>query len=487
MNPVPTAAPALMTDLYQLTMAYGYWKLDRHGRKASFALHYRKNPFGGGYAVAAGLAQAVEYLLGARFSPRDLAYLEGLAGNDGRPIFERAFLDYLSEMRFECDVDAVPEGTVVFGQEPLLRITGPILQGQILETPLLNLINFQTLIATKSARIRQAAQGQEVVEFGLRRAQGFDGALSASRAAYLGGAHATSNLQAGLVYGIPVRGTHAHSWVMSFDDEEDAFEQYAKAMPNNCVFLVDTYNTLEGVEKACRTGQRLRQRGHEMIGIRLDSGDLAWLSIEARRILDQNGFASAKILASNDLDEHIITSLKEQGAKIDVWGVGTRLVTAYDQPALGGIYKLTAIQSEDGRWLHKVKLSEQAVKVSTPGMLQVRRFIHRGEAAGDMIYDEFSPPGPRATMIDPLDLSRRKEMPEDGAWEDLLRPVFRAGRLVGPLPTLEQGRTRCAEQLGLFHAGIKRFMNPHAYPVGLEKGLFDLKTRLVLEARGIER
>jgi nicotinate phosphoribosyltransferase len=297
-----------------------------------------------------------------------LEFLATLTGDDGKPLFESAFLEYLRALRFTCDVDAIPEGTVAFPHEPLLRITGPILQCQLLETALLNLINFQSLIATKAARVCLATQGEPVLEFGLRRAQGLDGGLAASRAAYIGGCAATSNVLAGKTFDIPVRGTHAHSWVMAFDDEREAFSAYAKAMPNNCVFLVDTYDTLEGVRRAVETGKWLRERGHEMVGIRLDSGDLAWLSVEARKILDNGGFPKALIVASNDLDEHIIASLKAQGAQINVWGVGTKLITAFDQPALGGVYKLGAIRGDDGRWVYKVKLSEQAAKVSTPGI-----------------------------------------------------------------------------------------------------------------------
>ncbi|MDH3583356.1 MAG: nicotinate phosphoribosyltransferase, partial [Phycisphaerae bacterium] len=281
---------ALLTDLYQITMAFGYWKLGRADERAVFNLFFRKHPFGGGVTVAAGLAQVVEYLDGFGFEDTDVAYLATLTGNDGKPLFERAFLDYLSDLRLTCDVDAVPEGTVVFPHEPLVRVTGPILQCQILETALLNMINFQTLVATKSARICTATEGEPVLEFGLRRAQGIDGALTASRAAYIGGCVATSNVLAGKLYGIPVKGTHAHSWVMSFEEEAHAFEAYAEAMPNNCVFLVDTYDTLEGVRRAIEVGRALRERGHEMVGVRLDSGDLAHLSIEARKLLDAADF-----------------------------------------------------------------------------------------------------------------------------------------------------------------------------------------------------
>lgn len=478
------SASAMLTDLYQLTMAYGYWKLGRGEREAVFHLHYRKNPFEGGYSVACGLQAAIEFLEGFRFTAEDLAYLGGLSGNDGKPMFEAAFLEYLGKLKFTCDIDAMPEGTVAFANEPLLRVQGPILQCQLLETPLLNLLNFQTLIATKAARICQAARGEPVIEFGLRRAQGVDGALAASRAAYVGGCAATSNVLAGKMYGIPIKGTHAHSWVMSFSDEREAFEAYAAALPNNCVFLVDTYDTVEGVKNAVAVGLELRKKGHEMAGIRLDSGDLAYLSIEARKILDAGGFPNAAIVASNDLDEHIITSLKEQGATINVWGVGTKLATAYDQPALGGVYKLAALRDEEGVWEYKVKLSEQLIKVSTPGIQQVRRFRDASGMIADMIYHTGHTIGEAPMIVDPKDMTRRKTIAVGTAYEDLLVPVFREGKCVLKAEALEVTRERAREQLGRFHPGIRRFENPHEYPVGLERQLFELKTELVMRARG---
>ncbi|MGO8689958.1 MAG: nicotinate phosphoribosyltransferase [Thermoguttaceae bacterium] len=477
-------ALGLLTDLYELTMAYGYWKTGIQDRPAVFHLFFREHPFGGGFTVAAGLATAVEFLEILRFDREDLAYLEGLHGNDGGPLFEPAFLDYLAGLRVTCDVDATPEGTLVFPQEPLLRVTGPLLQAQLLESALLNLINFPTLVATKAARVALAARGEPVLEFGLRRAQGIDGALAASRAAYLGGCSATSNVLAGRLFGIPVSGTHAHSWVMCFDDELEAFRAYARTMPNNALFLVDTYDTLEGVRHAIEAGRELRRQGKQLIGIRIDSGDLAWLSIQARRMLDEAGFPEAAIVASNELDEQIIASLKDQGAKIGVWGVGTRLVTAYDQPALGAVYKLSALGDGQGGWQYKVKLSEEAIKTSTPGILQVRRFFAGGEAVGDAIFDEQSPPRGDCTLVHPLDMTRRKTIAAGTAAGDLLVPVVRAGTPVGPLPSLEESRRRLQEQLKIFHAGVKRPVNPHRYPVGLELGLHERKTAMILQARG---
>jgi nicotinate phosphoribosyltransferase len=477
---------ALLTDLYQLTMAYGYWKTGLSEREAVFHLFFRKNPFGGGYAIAAGLDEAIDYLRAFRFEQGDVNFLETLTGNDGAPLFERAFLDYLQQMEFACNVDAVPEGTAVFPHAPMLRVRGPLLQAQLIETPLLNILNFQTLIATKSARVCYAAQGEPVLEFGLRRAQGVDGAITASRAAYIGGCSATSNVLAGKLYGIPVKGTHAHSWVMVFDDELEAFSAYAEAMPNNCVFLVDTYDTVEGVHRAVEVGLKLRERGHEMVGVRLDSGDLAWLSIQARKILDEGGFPDAAVVASNDLDERLIESLKQQGATIGVWGVGTKLVTAYEQAALGGVYKLSAIRNELGGWDHKIKLSEQAIKISTPGILNVRRFFHAEGFAGDMIYDELADCKEPCLIVDPADATRRKSFPLKTPSENLLVPIFRAGEAVYERPSLEGIRERVQAQLEGLHAGIKRFDNPHAYPVGLEAGLFERKRSLILTARGHE-
>lgn len=475
---------ALLTDLYELTMAYGYWKLGMADTEAAFGLSYRRQPFGGGFAVACGLHDVIDYLSRLRFSASDLDYLATLKGNDDKPLFDRGFLDYLASLEFACDVDAIPEGTAVFPHEPLVQVKGPILQAQIIETALLTLVNFQTLVATKAARICLAAEGEPVLEFGLRRAQGIDGGVTASRAAYVGGCAATSNLLAGKLFGIPVRGTHAHSWVMAFGDEMHAFEAYARAMPNNAVFLVDTYDTLEGVRHAARVGRELRSQGHQMQGIRLDSGDLAYLSIEARKILDEAGLHDAKILATNDLDERIIESLKRQGAKIAVWGVGTKLATAYEEPALGGVYKLAALRDPHGRWDYKIKLSEQTAKMSIPGVLQVRRFRGAdGLFAADAIYDVDRGIGAGTSIIDPSDAARRKFIAADCRYEDLLVPVFRGGARVYEPPTLDDVRQRTQSQLAALHPSIKRFINPHRYPAGLESRLFDFRAQLAERAR----
>ena len=474
---------ALLTDLYELTMACAYWKSGTADKEAAFHLSFRNPPFQSGFTIAGGLATAIDFLEQFRFRPDDLAYLATVNGSEQRPLFEPAFLEYLSRLRFTCDVDALPEGTVVFPQEPLLRVQGPILQAQLMETPLLNLLNFPSLIATKAARICLAASGEPVVEFGLRRAQGIDGALSASRAAYLGGCASTSNVLAGKLFGIPVSGTHAHSWVLSFDTELEAFAAYAEALPHNSILLVDTYDSLGGVRHAVEIGKRLRKHGHRLAGIRLDSGDLAFLSIESRKILDQAGFTDAVIVGSNDLDEHIIESLKQQNARITVWGVGTRLVTAYDQPALGGVYKLSAIRLPNGAWQPKVKLSEQAAKTTNPGILQVRRFRSQSEFVGDAIYDTSRPVPESFTIVDPVDSTRRKHFPPGTASEDLLVPIFRSGELVFQRPSLAESRERARLQMAMLHHGIKRSINPHQYPAGLELSLHELKTKLILKER----
>ncbi|MCA8832051.1 nicotinate phosphoribosyltransferase [Hymenobacter pini] len=492
MNSAPLSglyAPSLslLTDLYQVTMAYGYWQQGLQDREAVFHLYFRRPPFSGGYAVAAGLAYAVDYLQNLRFSEVDLTYLGSLKSSKGAAMFPPEFLQYLWELRFSCDVDAVAEGTVVFGNEPLIRVQGPLLQAQLVETALLTLVNFQTLIATKASRIREAAGADTVLEFGLRRAQGPDGGLSASRAAYLGGVDATSNVLAGQRFGIPVKGTHAHSWVMAFEDEPEAFAAYAKAFPDDSVFLVDTYDTLEGVRHAIKVAREMRANGHELGGIRLDSGDLAYLSREARALLNEAGFENVRIVASNDLEENLITSLKLQGAKIDTWGIGTQLVTAYDQPALGGVYKLAALRKpDDSGWDFTIKLSEQLAKTSIPGILQVRRYeTEKGQPRADMLYNVAEPLPEQLTIIDPLDATRRRAVRADASYRELLEPIFRRGELVHQLPTLQESRARAHREVLSLDPSIRRFLNPHTYPVGLEESLNTFRTQLILEKRPV--
>ena len=474
-----THSLALLTDLYQLTMAQGYWKtgMDRH--EAVFHLFFRRNPFKGAYSIACGLADAVDFIQNFRFDESDRAYLATLEGNDGKPLFEPAFLDYLGDLQLTCDLDAIPEGTVVFPQEPLLRVQGPLLQCQLLETPLLTIINFQTLIATKAARVCHAAQGDPVLEFGLRRAQGMDGGLSASRAAYIGGCAGTSNVLAGKLYGIPVKGTHAHSWIMSFDTEQESFEAYAQAMPNNCIFLVDTYDTIEGVKRAIDAGRRLKAAGHEMIGIRLDSGDLTALSIEARNLLDEAGFENAAIVGSNDLDEYRITDIKKRGGKIAVWGVGTRLATAYDEPALTGVYKLSAIR-EPGDPNGSTASNFLTIPPSPPHPASNKSAASRKTAASKPTSSTTKPipqptPGKPATSPIP---TAEITLPPDCESEDLLQPILRKGNLQSAHLPIEEMRTRCLNQLDTLPVALRRSDPKNTYPVGLETSLHRLKTKL---------
>jgi len=473
---------ALLTDLYQLTMAAGYWKAGVSEREAVFHLTFRRPPFGGGYAIAAGLAPALAFLKRFRFTADDVAYLGTLRDAENKPLFERGFLDYLRELRFTCTVDAIAEGALVFAHEPILRVRGPILQAQLVETPLLTLINFQTLVATKASRIVQAARGAPVLEFGLRRAQGIDGGIAASRAAYIGGCAATSNVLAGKLCGIPVRGTHAHSWVMFHGDELAAFRAYAKAMPGNVTFLVDTYDTIDGVRNAIAVARELRTDGHELGGIRLDSGDLAHLSSQARAMLDDAGFPNAKIVASNDLDEHLISNIQEQGARIDVWGVGTKLATAFDQPALGGVYKLGASRDAQGVWREAIKLSEQPIKISNPGILQVRRLRRGDEFVGDVIYDSVHGCEAPCALHDIEDPFKKPQAPAYDSTDDLLTTVMDAGRPV-TLPDLETARRRAAQDLAMLSPRTRRFLNPQPYLVGLDGHVHRRKQELIREAR----
>jgi nicotinate phosphoribosyltransferase len=464
-------------------MSYGYWKSGFHETEAVFHHFFRRAPFEGGFTIACGLESLVEYLQNFRFENTDLTYLESLKDNEGLPIFEPGFLDYLGQMKFSCDIDAVAEGTVVFPYEPLVRVSGPLIQCQIIESPLLNLMNFPSLIATKAARICLAAKGDEVIEFGLRRAQGIDGAMTASRSAYVGGCNSTSNVLAGKIFGIPVKGTHSHSWVMVFDEELESFKAYATCLPSNCVFLVDTYDTIQGVKHAIEVGRFLRNQGKKLIGIRLDSGDLSYLSIMSRKMLDEAGFSNTHIVASNELDENIISELKRQGAQIHVWGVGTNLVTGKDQGALDGVYKLSAIREKGKEWVYKLKLSEQMAKVSNPGILQVRRFANQSENIADVIYDIHTNMHEDITSIDPFDSTKQTLLKQHLKSKDLLQPIFKAGKLIYNLPTLRAIRDNTKLELDGFYAGIKRFLNPHQYPVGMEKSLYEKKIELIKNIR----
>jgi nicotinate phosphoribosyltransferase len=499
---------ALTTDLYEVTMACGYWNAGVKDYEAAFHVTFRENPFGGEFTVACGLATAINFLREFHFDETEIDYLASQRGNDGKPLFIAGFLDHLRGLRLTCEIDAIPEGTLVFPNEPLIRVRGPIIQCQFLETALLNILNFESLIATKAARVCLAAENDPVIEFGLRRAQGVDGGLTAARAAYIGGCAGTSNLQAGQGFGIPVSGTQAHSWIMFFESEREAFEAYARAMPNNCVFLVDTYNSLDGVRHAIGVARQLRENGYEMIGVRLDSGDRVALSIEARRMLDEAGYTNAKIVCSGDLDEHIIADMKRRGAEINMWGVGTKLATGQPDAALGGIYKLGAVRPPGGRWQYRIKLSDERAKTSCPGLLQVRRFHQPdGRFVADAIYEIDHQVSEPCVIFDLETEARRTITIDTGATmavgetvgfprdansapdsvaiqsADLLLPIFRKGDLAYQVPELSASRERTRQQLSRLPPEIARLDNARAYPVGLEKSLHELRSTLIARAK----
>jgi nicotinate phosphoribosyltransferase len=464
-------------------MSCGYWKAGVSDHEAAFHVTFRQNPFGGGFTVACGLATAIDFLRTFHFSETQINYLASQNGNDGRPLFDSGFLDHLRRLRLSCDIDAIPEGTLVFPNEPLIRICGPIIECQLLETALLNILNFQSLIATKAARVCLAAENDAAIEFGLRRAQGVDGGLSSARATCIGGCAGTSNLQAGQHYGIPVSGTQAHSWIMFFESESEAFEAYAKAMPNNCVFLVDTYNSLDGVRHAIDVARQLRRNGHEIIGVRLDSGDRVALSIETRQMLDKAGFTNAKIVCSGDLDEYAIADMKRHGAKIDMWGVGTKLTTGQPDAALGGIYKLGAVRRPGAQWEYRIKLSDEPGKTSCPGLLQVRRFYHPdGRFVADAIYEIDHSIRERCVIVD-LQTEKETEISAELKYSDLLVPIFRGGELVYQSPKIEVSREHARKQLNCAPPEILRLKDSKGYKIGLEKSLHELRSTLISRAR----
>eukprot|EP01061_Rhynchopus_euleeides_P027400 TRINITY_DN44567_c0_g1_i1.p1 TRINITY_DN44567_c0_g1~~TRINITY_DN44567_c0_g1_i1.p1 ORF type:complete len:512 (+),score=165.70 TRINITY_DN44567_c0_g1_i1:134-1537(+) len=457
-------ALSLLTDMYQLTMAQSYWKLGRQDDFSVFHLFFRKTPFGGSYVVAAGLETAMQYMSAWRFTESDCAYLREVPGPNGKPIFEPGFVDYLAKTTLDgVTVHAIPEGDLAFPQEPLLRLEGPLVQCQLLETPLLTILGFQSLVATKSSRVCQAAQWKGVMDFGLRRAHGPDGGMSMSRGAYIGGCSATSNTLAGKVLGIPVRGTHSHAWVMSYDDELEAFEQYAETAPDNSILLVDTYDTLRGIERAIQVGHHLREKGHSLSGIRLDSGDLAELSSKAREMLDGAGFTEAKIVVSDDLDEYKIADMIRRGARIDVYGVGTRIATCYDQPALGCVYKLAAVDRGSGLRFAMKTSGANPNKASIPGRLHVQRFRNvEGSVVRDVLYDE--------------DLG----VSEQGG-EELLQKVWDKGQPCSPVPLADiQARAKAAV-LGLDEQ-YRAFKDGPKFPVVIEAKLAQRRDTMREEA-----
>lgn len=470
----------LLTDLYQLTMMNGYLRNGKQGDIAVFDLFFRRNNIIT-YSVAAGLEQAVDYIRNIRFSEEDIAYLRSLG------LFDEEFLEYLRTFRFTGDLYAVPEGTVVFPEEPIITVRAPILEAQFVETALLNMVNHQTLIASKSAKVAYAAKGDTVMEFGLRRAQGPDAGVYGARASVIGGCRSTSNVLAGKLFDIPVAGTHAHSWVMNFPSEYEAFRAYAKLFPDACLLLVDTYDTLRsGVPNAIRVFDELRAAGHEPKGIRLDSGDLAYLSKRARKMLDDAGYPNAIICASGDLDEYLINSLKNQGAKIDLWGVGTKLITSADMPALGGVYKLSALYPAGGGMVPKIKLSDNSDKITNPAFKDVYRIYDKktGKAEADLIVvrgetvDESKP----LTIFHPKETWKRTTF-TDYRIRPLTEQVLRGGELVRPLPTLADICAYAEREKESFWDEYKRPDNPHVYKVDLSQQLFDIKNKLISEIR----
>lgn len=472
----------LLTDLYQLTMVGAYYLLGKSQQKANFDYFFRKIPEDGGFCVAAGLEQLIEYIENLHFEPEDLDYLQGLN------LFPPEVLTFFQNLRFTGDLYAVPEGTLVFPQEPIIRVTAPLPEAQFIETALLNILNYQTLIATKAARVCIVASEDPVIEFGVRRAQGPDGGLSASRAAFIGGARATSNLMAGKVFGIPVRGTVAHSWIESFPSELESFQSYAKVYPKNVVLLVDTYDTLlSGVPNAIKVGNELRARKDgDLLGIRLDSGDLTFLSREARKLLDEAGFDRTRILGSSDLDEWLIESIKKQGADIDLWGVGTRMVTSYSCPALGGVYKLSAIL-EKGEMKPKLKVSDDPEKTTNPGIKKVVRFFdEKNFMRGDVLFfeDEILPENQPIQALHPMLAHVHKTYPPRYRREEILVPVFQGGKRVYSLPPLADIQTRTLQNLHYLRPEHKRLQNPHIYHVSLGEKLFQQKQELIKAAVG---
>lgn len=479
---------ALLTDLYQLTMAQGYWKTGLSEDQACFHMYFRENPFSGGYSIACGMAQLADLVDGFRFSAEDCEYLAGLKAPGGGALFESEFLEWLADLRLSVDIDAVHEGTVVFPNEPLVRVTGPIMQCQLLETALLNCVNFETLIATKAARVCLAAESP-VAEFGLRRAQGYAGGVWASRAAVVGGCASTSNVLAGKLFGLPVSGTHAHSWVMAFESELEAFRAYAKAFPNNCILLIDTYDVRQGLENAITVGLEMKQRGERLIGVRIDSGDLSWLAKMCRERLDEAGLSDCGVVLSNDLDEYTISSIRNESAQVMSWGVGTKLATAYDQPTLGGVYKLSATREGEGAsWVDRIKIAEDSSKLTFPGVLGIRRYYHEdGFIAGDMVYDVNAPINEEERIVDPMDQLRQKVL-SGKRFEELLHPLARNGKSV--LEPCYRDALAAAQRVrrGLenVHETQKRMLNPHSYPVGLECGLAHRRLDLVASRRDIK-
>lgn len=473
----------LLTDLYELTMMQAYFKNKNRNETVIFDAFYRENPFGSGYAICCGIEQVVEYIKNLHFDKEDIEYLRGLG------LFDKDFIEYLENFKFSGDIYAIPDGTVIFPREPMLKIIAPIMEAQLIETAVLNIINHQSLIATKASRVCYAAQGDGVMEFGLRRAQGPDAGTYGARAAVIGGCVATSNVLAGKLFNVPVRGTHAHSWIMSFEDEYTAFKEYAKLYPNACTLLVDTYDTLKsGVPNAIRVFKEMRDSGVKLTnyGIRLDSGDLAYLSKEARKMLDEAGFENAVISASNDLDENLIESLKlQQGAEITSWGVGTHLITAKDCPSFGGVYKLAAIM-KNGEFVPKIKLSENTEKVTNPGNKKIIRIYekahHKIKADLICLNDEVFNENEDLTIFDPKEPWKKTTL-KGGTYtlREIMIPIFKKGQCVYESKETMDIREYCMSELDTLWNEARRLVNPHNVYVDLSQKLYDIKIKLLRE------
>ena len=473
----------LLTDFYELTMMQGYLKSGKHQERVIFDMFYRKNPCGNGVAICCGLEQVVEYIRNLNFNEEDIDYLRSLGS------FDEDFIEYLRGFHFTGDIYAIPEGTVVFPKEPLLKIIAPVIEAQLIETAVLNLINHQSLIATKACRVVYAAQGDGVMEFGLRRAQGPDAGIYGARAAVIAGCIGTSNVYAGRKFHVPVMGTHAHSWIMSFESELEAFKTYARLYPNNCILLVDTYDTLKsGVKNAILCYDAMKEEGISLkrFGIRLDSGDLAYLSKKARKMLDEAGYPDAIISASNDLDENLIASLKAQGARITSWGVGTNLITSESQPSFGGVYKLAAIYSPEGEWIPKIKLSENSAKITNPGNKQIYRITEKasGKVFADYITleDEVFSEEEDLVLFDPVDTWKKSTLKGGSyAMKPLLVPIFLGGKLVYNCPPVEEIVAHCKREQESLWEECRRLTNPHAVHVDLSDKLYEIKKGLLAQ------
>lgn len=471
----------LMTDLYELTMMQGYYKNKDQNETVIFDAFYRTNPCGGGYAISAGLEQVIQYIRELHFDEEDIDYLASLG------IFQPDFLEYLRTFRFSGDIYAIPEGTVMFPREPIIKVIAPIMEAQLVETAILNIINHQSLIATKAARVCYAAKGDGIMEFGLRRAQGPDAGTYGARAAMIGGCIGTSNVLCGQLFDVPVKGTHAHSWIMSFPDEYTAFKTYADMYPSACILLADTYDTLKsGVPNAIKVFTEMREAGIPLsfYGIRLDSGDLAYLSKKARKMLDEAGFPDAVISASNDLDEYLIDSLKAQGAAITSWGVGTNLITSKDNPSFGGVYKLAAIRDKDGHFIPKIKLSENSEKVTNPGNKKIYRVYEKetGKIKADLIClaeEEYSD-ADELVLFDPMEPWKKTKL-KGGTYtlRPLMKQIFKEGQCCYTSPKVMDIRAYCRQELDTLWDETKRLVNPQAVYVDLSKKLYDVKMELL--------